>query len=85
MKPAYARFRWETFQAKAHLPEVQAIVRWGLSRRTIRVVPARGGGIRSMPTMDDRPLQAFEPSAPTCLGSIAPSAVRVRSLERRAP
>ena len=37
-------------QAKAHLPEVQAIIRREIFRGTIRVAPAPGGGICIIPT-----------------------------------
>ena len=75
MRPESAGSRWETLQARAHLPEVQAIIRRGISRGTIRVVPAAGGGIRIIPTTDDRPFEALEPSPPPWPGSIRPSTV----------
>jgi hypothetical protein len=42
--------QWGALQAKAHLPEVQAIIRREIFRGTIRVVPAPGGRIRIIPT-----------------------------------
>ena len=47
--------RWATLQAKAHLPEAQAIIRREIARGAIRVVPASGGGIRIIPMDRDSP------------------------------
>jgi hypothetical protein len=41
---------WATLQARAHLPEVQAIIRRAIYRGTICVVPAPSSGIRIIPT-----------------------------------
>jgi hypothetical protein len=41
-----ASCHWGALQAKAHLPEVRAIIR----REIFRVAPALGGGIRIIPT-----------------------------------
>jgi hypothetical protein len=84
MKPESAGSLRAAVQAKAHLPEVQAIIRRGISRGTIRVVPAAGGGIRIIPTTDDSPFQSLEASPLACPGSIGPFTVCVRSNERRA-
>jgi hypothetical protein len=63
----------------APLLEVQAVIRRGIARGTIRVVPAAGGGIRITPATDDRPCEALEPSPPPCRGSIRPSTVYTSS------
>lgn len=52
---------WGNLQAKAHLPEVQAIIRREIARGTIRVVPAAGGGIRIIPT-DGSAVEESEPA-----------------------
>ncbi len=62
MKPKSADSRWETLRAKAHLPEVQAIIHREISRGAIRVVPASGGGIRFILIKHGSPLEEFEPS-----------------------
>ena len=49
MRPESADSRWDTLQVKAHLPEVQAIIRREIMRGEIRVAPAPGGGIRIIP------------------------------------
>jgi hypothetical protein len=72
MKPESAGSRWETLQATAHRPEVQAIIRRGMARGTILVVPAAGGGIGIIPTTDDSPFQALEPAPPPCPSAIEP-------------
>jgi hypothetical protein len=46
MQPESAGSRWESLQSRAHLPEVQAILRREISRGAIRVLAAPGGGIR---------------------------------------
>jgi hypothetical protein len=63
MKPESSANRWEMLQVRAHLPQVRAIIRGGISRGTIRVVPAPGGGIRIIPArgaslMDDSDLSS---------------------------
>jgi transcriptional regulator with XRE-family HTH domain len=62
MQPKSADSRWETLRAKAHLPEVQAIIRREISRGAIRVVPAPGDGIRFILIQHGSPLEEFEPS-----------------------
>jgi hypothetical protein len=52
MRPEPRASRWESLQAKAHLPEVQAMIRREISRGEIRVVPASGGGIRIISERD---------------------------------
>jgi hypothetical protein len=42
--------RWADLEARADLPEVQAIIRGEIARGTIRVSAAPGGGIRIIPT-----------------------------------
>jgi hypothetical protein len=64
MRTESAGSRGEILQARAHLPEVRAIIRRGIARGAIRVVHAVGGGIRIIPTTDDSPFQALEPSPP---------------------
>ena len=44
-----AASRWETLQAKAHLPEFQAIIRDEISLGSIRVSHAAGGGLQILP------------------------------------
>ena len=63
MRPESIASRWETLQAKAHLPEVQALIRREISRGEIRVVPAPGGGIRIIPTNGTMPVEEPEPVA----------------------
>ena len=53
MTPEPPPSRWEILQAKAHLPEVQAIIRREIMRGEIRVAPTPGGGIRIIPIDDD--------------------------------
>jgi hypothetical protein len=52
---------WGNLQAKAHLPEIQAIIRQEVYRDTIRVVRAAGGGIRIIPT-DGSTVEESEPA-----------------------
>ena len=53
-------YYWGNLQAKAHLPDIQAIIRQEIYRGTIRVVPAAGGGIRIIPT-DGSTVEESEP------------------------
>jgi hypothetical protein len=57
VQPQFLDSRWVALQAKAHLPEAQAIIRREIFRGTIRVVPAPGGGIRIIPTTDGSPIE----------------------------
>jgi hypothetical protein len=57
MKPESVANRWEMLQARAHLPQVQDIIRGEISRGTIRVVPAPGGGIHIIPASGASPLE----------------------------
>jgi hypothetical protein len=50
---------------------------------TIRVVPAARGGICIIPTTNDGPFEALEPSPPPCLGLIGRSTARVRYIKRK--
>jgi hypothetical protein len=57
MRPEQAASRWEFLQAKADLPEVQAMIRREISRGEIRVVPAPGGGIRIIRESETSPVE----------------------------
>jgi hypothetical protein len=46
---------WEEIQAKAHLPEIQELIRREIYRGTIHVLPLPDGGLRIIPN-PDRPL-----------------------------
>ena len=61
MRPKLAGSRWGALQARAQFPEVQEIIRNEISRGTIRVVPAAGGGICIIPTTGHRAFEAPEP------------------------
>jgi hypothetical protein len=63
MQPESAGSPWEALRAKAHLPEVQAIIRREITRGAIRVVPAPGDGIYIILLQGGHPLEEFEPSA----------------------
>ena len=52
---------WGNLQAKAHLPEIQTVIRQEVYRGTIRVVPAAGGGIRIIPA-DGSMVEESEPA-----------------------
>ena len=41
--------RWRELESKAHLPEVQELIRQEILNGTIRVRPKPGGGIRIVP------------------------------------
>jgi hypothetical protein len=57
MRPEQVASRWESLQVKAHLPEVQAMIRREISRGEIRVVPAPGGGIRIIRESETGPVE----------------------------
>jgi hypothetical protein len=57
-----AAHRWGALQARAQLPEVQAIIRREIALGTIRVATAPGGGIRIIPT-DGGMIEEPEPAA----------------------
>jgi hypothetical protein len=46
---------WRSLEVNADKPEVQERIRQEILKGTIRVVPARGGGIRIMPIRDPSP------------------------------
>jgi hypothetical protein len=68
MRPETAGSGWKTLQEKAHLPEVQTIIRHEISRGTIRVIPAPGGGICILPTSGNSPIEEHSPFAVIGLG-----------------
>ena len=41
--------RWRELESKAHVPDVQELIRQEILSGTIRVRPKRGGGIRILP------------------------------------
>ena len=53
--------RWRLLEAEAAMPEAQEVIREEIRRGTIRVVPARGGGIRIIP---NAPATGEPPSTP---------------------
>jgi hypothetical protein len=63
MGPESVGSRWETLQARAHLPGVQTIIRREISRGTIRVIPAPGGGIHFIPAGITSPVEEPKPFA----------------------
>lgn len=63
MRPESTDSGWETLRAKAHLPEVQVIIRREITRGAIRVVPAQGGGMRIILIQGGSPPAELEPSA----------------------
>jgi hypothetical protein len=56
MRSESADPRWSDLQSKAHLPEVQAVIRREISRGMIRVVPTSGGGILIIPMANGSPV-----------------------------
>jgi hypothetical protein len=85
MKPETAANRWELLQAEAHLPQVQAIIRREISRDTIRVVPAPGGGIRIIPASGASPVEEREPFVDRRLEKVQSKTpvLRIESIERK--
>ncbi len=60
--------RWRELESKAHLPEVQELIRQEIQRGTIRVRPKRGGGIRILPVgipEREEPIEVEPPPAPS--------------------
>jgi hypothetical protein len=53
--------RWKDLEAKAHLPEVQAIIRREIFRGTIRIAPTPSGAIRIVP-LDGNEVEESEAS-----------------------
>jgi hypothetical protein len=68
MWPESPGSRWETLQSKAHIPEIQAIIRREISRGTFRVTTAPGGGIRIIPASGANPVEEPKPFAGVGLG-----------------
>jgi hypothetical protein len=76
MRPNLAGTRWEVLEATAQFPEVQAVISDGISRGTIRVIPAAGGGIRIISPTGHRAPEALEPFPPADRSSIRLSTMR---------
>ncbi len=60
--------RWRELESKAHLPEVQALIRYEILSGTIRVRPKPGGGIRILPVgipEMEEPIEVEPPPAPS--------------------
>jgi len=60
--------RWRELESKAHLPEVQELIRQEVQRGTIRVRPKRDGGIRILPVgipESEEPIEVEPPHAPS--------------------
>jgi len=60
--------RWRDLESKAHLPEVQELIRQEVQRGTIRVRPKRDGGIRILPVVvpeSEEPIEVEPPPAPS--------------------
>jgi hypothetical protein len=59
--------RWRELESKAHLPDVQELIRQEVQRGTIRVRPKRDGGIRILPVgipETEKPVESQPPPAP---------------------
>ena len=82
MQPQFIGSRWVALQAKAHLPETQAIIRREIFRGTIRVVPAPDGGIRIIPMTDGSPIERQTAASRRCLISRRPFSEPVLCIER---
>jgi hypothetical protein len=63
MQPQSAGSPWDTLGARAHIPEVQALIGREIIRGTIRIVAAPGGGIRIMPARGARSVEEPEPAS----------------------
>jgi hypothetical protein len=85
MRPDSAGSRWETFQARAPLPEVRAIIRHGIARGTIRSRP-RGRRRDSHQPHDGRQTVPGTRTLPAAVPGLdqALHSVCVRPIERRA-
>lgn len=60
--------RWRELESKAHLPEVQALIRYEILNGTIRVRPKPGGGIRIVPVgipESEEPIEVEPQPAPS--------------------
>jgi hypothetical protein len=64
MRPQSTGFRLETPQARTHLSSVHAVIRHRISRGTIRVGHASGGGTWIVLTTDERSFHAIKPPEP---------------------
>jgi hypothetical protein len=70
--PESAAHRLGALQAKAHIPEVQAIIRREIAGGSIRVAPAPGGGIRIIRT-DGGMVEEPEPLPAPCTSTVRPT------------
>ncbi len=60
--------RWRELESKAHLPEVQELIRQEVQRGRIRVRPKPEGGIRISPVNmpgSEEPIKVEPPPSPT--------------------
>ena len=67
--------RWRELESKAHLPEVQELIRQEIQDGTIRVRPKLGGGIRILPVgipENKEPIEVEPPPTPA-LDEVSPS------------
>ena len=68
MRPESAGSWWKTLQEECASSRSPAIIRHEISRGTIRVIPAAGGGIRILPMSGNSPIEEHEPFAVIGLG-----------------